>query len=113
LSALSSRWLYLVCGIFCVNFITNIALAAGGARSAISLLFIFIELAIAGPLGVATLFFTYRGWAESAGRDKTIARVGMLLLLIFSLVMCFVFGGNVNGLSGLGASSVFEAASTE
>lgn len=48
--------------------------------------------------------------AENAGRSKTIARVGCILLFIFCLVLAFVFGGNVNGLSGLGASARFDAA---
>jgi hypothetical protein len=56
---------------------------------------------------MATVFYAYRGWANSVGRDKTIARVGVVLLLIFAFIMCFVFGGNVNGLSGLGSSSAF------
>lgn len=48
--------------------------------------------------------------AENAGRSKTIARVGCVLLFVFCLVLAFVFGGNVNGLSGLGATARFDAA---
>jgi hypothetical protein len=94
-----------------LNFISNIVLAAGNARSGLSFLVLFVEAAIVVPLGMATVFFAYRGWAESAGRDKTIARVGAALLLVFCFVMILVFGGNVNGLTGLGASETFEKSS--
>jgi len=70
----------------------------------------FVEAIIGMSAALPTIYFVYHGWAENAGRSKTIARVGCVLLFIFCFVLTFSFGGNVNGFAGLGAGSTFDAA---
>lgn len=98
-----ARWMCLVFGIMGWNLITTIILTSVvPGYSGLSIVLCFVEAIIGGGTGMATVWFVYHGWADSVGRSKTIGRVGSILMLVFCLVLALVFGGNVNGLAGLG-----------
>ena len=104
-------WIVFILAIMVWNLLTTVVLASTvSGYPALSVVLCFVEAIIGGSAGFATTWFVYHGWAENAGRSKTIARLACIALLIFCLVLAFVFGGNVNGLAGLGSSATFAAA---
>ena len=79
------------------NLLTTIILASVVTNySGLSILLCFVEAILGGGTAMATVYFVYHGWSENAGRSKTIARVGCILLLIFCLSLAFAFGSNVS-----------------
>ena len=97
------RWLGVVLGIMSWNLLTTIILASAvPGYAGVNVFLCFVEAVIGGCAGMSTVWFVYHGWAENAGRSKTIARVGCVCMLVFCIVLAFVFGGNVNGFTGLG-----------
>lgn len=107
------RWWQCMLGMFGLNFVTTIVLMAtmpSAAFSSLSILYWLIEFGSYSSLGMFAVYKAYHGWTESSGRSKTFARGTAALLAILLVIPIFVFGGNVNGLSGYG-SSAFSIAS--
>ena len=100
-------------GLLSWNILSSIILTStikGGAHPQLAILYSLVEFGIMSPVGLLTLLKGYHGWAENAGRDKTIVRVSVPIFLLISFVFAIVCTGNVNGLAGLGSSAMFATA---
>ena len=102
------RWALAVCAVGAVNLLDSIVLATiirGGAYEPLAPLYALLTLTSIGGGALATAWAWYHGVAESAGRSKTAARVGLGVVTLAVSLFAISASGNLNGVVGFAQSS--------
>jgi hypothetical protein len=96
-------WFIAVCAVFLFNFMDSIILPATCTKYAYSPFapaFSVIEMLILLPLAFGTLWVLYYGYAENKGREKTVGKVLLFILVFIFLSFAIASSGNINGFLG-------------